>query len=450
MLTALWLYPSEFAGIGEIALGAFALMFPLAVRELRVERRTEFVFFLVGAGVAFGAVSILTGAANGLTNQAVALPRFLDLLLRHQDPYVSPLAFQYLQYGQTYSFQGVYPFLPLLLLLQVPGLDYKWFALACWVALVLVARRRFDIAVMLGQPYAVIVAANGYSDLVVLLLLTVAFVGGGARRSRWAKWVALGCKQFAAVVVVAYHLACRQWRAAGIAIGVTVAFLVPFYLWSGPAVLCPALTSNLVPACGARTLPGVQLDYALWVVWGLAVFYGPLVAALRRRAEEGWVGRLLRPLHLSFADALRIPPFLVVGVSGVFVNLCVFTLLGLRLGSAPAALYLASAGAFAVALGWNFLWNRAWAFAGRGGRSMAYHFAVYGGIQVGVLALNLLVLGAAVALGASSLEGQLLGIVVGSALGYGANFRWNFRSLLPGPSGPSGPPDGAPRGPGTP
>ncbi len=151
---------------------------------------------------------------------------------------------------------------------------------------------------------------------------------------------------------------------------------------------------------------------------------------MRRRASAGWTARLLERFRVSFDDLLRLPAFLTVGVSGVFVNLCVFTLLGLQLTGTAGAVYLASAGAFGVALGWNFLWNRAWAFAGRGGHSTAYHLALYGVIQAGVLAVNLVVLAVAVTLGASNLEGQVAGILAGSLLGYSANLRWNFRAMV--------------------
>ncbi|HTS33317.1 MAG TPA: GtrA family protein [Thermoplasmata archaeon] len=430
VLAALWLYPSEFNGTSEVALGAFALMFPIAVRELRVERRTEFVDFLLVAGIVFAVISILTGAANGLTDQSYSTPRFVGLLLQRQDPYVVPLSFQYQQYGQAFSFHSVYSFLPLLLFLQVPGLNYKWFALAAWAGMVLVARRRFDTGVMLAQPYVAILAANGYNDLVVLLLLTIGFVGWEGRRQKWAEWLALGCLQLANVFVVAYHLVRRDWRNVALTLVISGAFLLPFVLWSGPGILCPAVTGDRLAACQSGSGFALHLDDSVWLVWGVAVFYGPLLGALRRRASSGWSARQLARFRLSFEEALRLPAFLVVGVSGVFVNLCVFTVLGLRLPPSPEEVYLASAGAFAVALCWNFTWNRAWAFAGRGGHSTLYHFGLYGMIQLGALAVNLVVLAVAVRLGASNLDGQLAGIVVASLLGYGLNLRWNFRTAV--------------------
>jgi putative flippase GtrA len=431
VITALWLYPSEFHGIGEISLGAFALMFPVAVRQLRVERRSQFVYFLLVTGIAFAVVSILTGAANGLTDEPYTTPRYVTLLFAHQDPYVVPLVFSYQQYGQTIQSQSLYLYLPLLMFLQVPGLSYKWFALACWAGMVLLARRRFDAAVMLAQPYMMLVAASGYNDLVVLLLMTLGFLGFEGRRQKWAEWLSLGCKQFANAFVLAYYVIRRDWKNTTITLGVSAVFLAPFLLWSGPAVICPAVFADRIPACASGGAPSYLINYSVWIVWAVALFYVPLLAAVRRRATAGAFGRLLDRTHVSFEELQRIPAFLIVGISGVFVNLCLFVLLDFRYGSVTDAYLLASAGAFGVAMGWNFIWNRSWAFAGRGGHSTGYHLGLYGAIQAGALAVNLVVLAVGVDLGGSHLESQLVGILLGSVLGYAANLRWNFRARVP-------------------
>jgi putative flippase GtrA len=427
VIAALWLFPNDFAGIGEISLGAFALMFPVAVRQLKVPRRIGFVYFLLGAGVVFSVGSILTGAANGLTNEAFTTPRYVGLLFAHHDPYVVPLVFQYVQYGQTLNSQSLYLWGPLLMFFQLPGLDYKWFALGCWVVMVLLVRKRFDVAVMLAQPYVAIIAANGYNDLVVLVFMTLAFVGYEGRRQKWAEWLSLGMKQFANLFVLAYHLLRRDWRNALGTLVVTGAFVIPFVLWSGTSVLCPAVLGGWFPSCHDGVGTGYQLNYSLWVVWGVAVFYAPFVDAFRRRLARGWWARLLARTGLTPDGLVRLPAFLVVGVSGVFVNLCVFTLLGLHFGASTEVTLLASTGAFGVATLWNFAWNRTWAFQGRGDRSTAFHLAAYGVIQLAALGLNLAVLDAGVSLGVGRLESQLVGILLGSVLGYVANLRWNFR-----------------------
>ncbi len=135
VITALWLAPHAFGTTGEVTIGAFAIVFPVVVRRLGVPREARFVWFLLIAGVAFGVLSVLTGAGNGLTDEPYTTPHFVTLIWAHQDPYVVPLVFNYVQYGQTIHSYSIYPYLPLLMFLQVPGLDYKWFALACWVGM---------------------------------------------------------------------------------------------------------------------------------------------------------------------------------------------------------------------------------------------------------------------------------------------------------------------------
>jgi putative flippase GtrA len=427
VITALWLFPTDFADVGEVSLGAFALMFPVAVRQLGVPRRTDFVYFLLGVGVAFSVGSILTGAANGLTNEPFTTPRYVTVLFAQHDPYVTPLVFDYVQYGQTFHSHSIYLYGPLLMFFQVPGLDYKWFALGCWVLLVVLVRRRFDVAVMLAQPYLAIMAANGYNDLVVLLFLTLGFVGYEGRRQKWAQWLALGMKQFANVFVLGYYLLRRDWRNTLIAAAVSLAFIAPFYLWSGPAVLCPSVVADHLPMCAGTGVPSYLLNYSLWVVWAVAIFYPQVVDALRTRAEAGRWSRLLARTGVGFDDLVRLPAFVIVGVSGVFVNLCIFTLFGIHFGTTTLLTLLGSVASFGGALGWNFLWNRAWAFEGRGERSAAYHLALYGVIQASALGVNLIVLALGVTLGVGALESQLIGVLLGSGLGFAANMRFNFR-----------------------
>jgi putative flippase GtrA len=431
VITALWLYPSDFHGVGEISLGAFALMFPVAVRQLQVPRRVGFVYFLLGAGVVFSVGSILTGAGNGLTDEPFTTPRYVTLLFAHQDPYVVPLVFNYVQYGQTFHSQSIYLYGPLLTFLQVPGLDYKWFALGAWIVLVLVVRQRFDVAVMLAQPYVAIMAASGYNDLVVLVFMTLAFVGYEGRRQRWAEWLSLGMKQFANLFVLAYYVLRRDWRNTLVTAAVSAAFLVPFLVWSGPAIFCPAVVADRIPSCSGGGAPSYLLNYSLWVVWAVAIFYPSFVGILQRRASAPPWNRLLERTGLRFDDLLRLPAFIVVGISGVFVNLCVFTLLGVRFGHATSVTLLASAAAFGVAMVWNFTWNRSWAFQGRGDRSTAFHLAVYGAIQAAALGVNLAVLAGGVAVGLGALESQLVGILLASVIGYVANLRWNFQAVRP-------------------
>jgi putative flippase GtrA len=141
-----------------------------------------------------------------------------------------------------------------------------------------------------------------------------------------------------------------------------------------------------------------------------------------------WVRRTfdrLWPLRWRFVA------YMAVGASGVLVNLLAFTEAERLLGSDTLVL-LASAIAFVVALFWNFFWNYLWTFRDRRDRPAYYHFGLYAIIQIGALAINLAVLDAwTLRFGVGdALWGQLLGVLAGSAWGFGANVRWNFRVPL--------------------
>jgi hypothetical protein len=359
LTTALWKAFPVYSSTGDLTIGAFALVFPVIVRRLGVPRREGFIRFLLVAGLAFGIVSVLTGWGNGLTDEPFTTPRFITLLQAHQDPYVVPLVFNYVQYGQTVHSYSIYPYLPLLMFLQIPGLDYKWFTLGCWVAMVLLVRKRFDAGSYLAQPYVVVMAASGYNDFPVLLLLTVAFVGFWGRRQRWAQLLALGAKQFANVIVVLYYLVRRDWKNVLVTLGVTVAFILPFVIWSGPVVLCPTVFADRLSSCPNGGTAEYLLNYALWPVWVLAIFYGAMVRETRVSAEKGRLSRLLAGRNVSVDDLLRIPSFAIVGVAGALAAVSVFLGWGIFVGLSPAASIGGALLGAGVLIGWIVACDRA-------------------------------------------------------------------------------------------
>jgi putative flippase GtrA len=118
--------------------------------------------------------------------------------------------------------------------------------------------------------------------------------------------------------------------------------------------------------------------------------------------------------------------FAIVGLTGVGVNLVVFSGLTRVLGTQTSEVLLASSLSFAVALLWNFFWNLRWTFAGLTHRSVVSHLFRYVLIQLSNLALNEAVLYFWVDRGGNPLLGQLGGILIGSVWGYWANRSWNF------------------------
>ena len=431
VITALWKAFPTFGTTGDVTIGAFAIAYPVVVRQLGVPRRESFVRFLLVTGVVFGVISVLTGWGNGLTDEPFTTPRFVSLLWAHQDPYVVPLVFNYVQYGQPIHSYSIYPYLPLLMFLQIPGLDYKWFALGCWVAMVLLVRKKFDAGALLAQPYVAVMAASGYNDFPVLLLLTVAFVGFWGKRQRWAQLLALGAKQFANVIVVAYYLIRRDWKNVLVTLGVSAAFILPFVVWSGPTVLCPSVLADRLSSCPSGGAAQYLLNYAVWPVWVLAVFYPAFLWQTRKSAQTGRLARFLAGRGFTVEELLRIPPFAIVGVAGALAAVTVYLGCVLEVGPSVAALVGGVLLGDAALIGWVVACDRS---PGSGAplllrrRSGPSRPWLIHGVAI---ALNLAGVGGAILAGRPPLDGEIVGAFLTAAWESAAFFRLTDRAAGP-------------------
>jgi len=414
VIVALWLEFPTFGSTGTITIGTFALVFPVVVRRLGVPRRESFVRFLLFAGVAFAVVSVLTGWGNGLTDEPFTTPRFVTLLWAHQDPYVVPLVFDYVQYGQTIHSYSIYPYLPLLMFLQVPWLSYKWVTLGSWVAMVYLVRKRFDAGVFLAQPYVVVMAASGYNDFPVLLLLTIAFVGWYGRRQRWAQLLALGAKQFANVIVIGYYALLRDWKNLLVTVGVSAAFILPFVLWSGPTVLCPTVVADRLASCPNGGTAEYLLNYALWPVWVLAIFFPTFVGKTRASAANGRLARWFSGRRFTVEDLLRVPSFAIVGLSAAFAGVTVFLASELAVGPSVPALVLSTFFGVAVLSGWVLAMD----WAGPSSRRLLGRAVSLGTFQLSVFvvafALGIVPVILASTLGRPAIDGMVVGALLAS------------------------------------
>lgn len=151
--------------------------------------------------------------------------------------------------------------------------------------------------------------------------------------------------------------------------------------------------------------------------------------------------------------------FLLVGLTGVVVNLIIFALtldailpsptfnlVGSLLHFAstrvvnPLDDFLASAVAFGVATLWNFLINNLWTFRTTSGHRhpFRHRLGLYYGISLGSLGVNEAVL-FAMGFYLSPLFAQAVGIVAGSVVGFAGNYRITFAQAIPGtvPRGPT-------------
>jgi putative flippase GtrA len=122
---------------------------------------------------------------------------------------------------------------------------------------------------------------------------------------------------------------------------------------------------------------------------------------------------------------LQLIRFAAVGASGYVVNLAVFTLL---VHTAALDYKLAAVAAFVVALTNNFVWNRAWTFAGSGGHAgfQAARFCV---VSLAAFGFNLVVLFALVEwLGVAKVPAQAIAIAAATPLNFLGNKLWSFRT----------------------
>src|SRR6266550_1196653 len=249
-------------------LGLATLLVPYLLATYRLGHRETLRRILIGSSAVIGIFSVLTGYVNYLT-----------------DEWATPQ----------------YVYLPLLPLIQVPyvWLDYRWFTLAMWGLMVYGVRKRYYTSMTLGGQYPALMAANGFNDVIPLLFLTLAFVTFTGRRARAAQLLSLGMKQFANAFVFVFHILRRDWHQAAITVLVSIIFLLPFLVWDWKSAICTPVL-DMPPNCQNTqnlTFNSVHSDinFALWPVWVVAVFYPTLrVATVRLISRLGDVQTTLR------------------------------------------------------------------------------------------------------------------------------------------------------------
>jgi dolichol-phosphate mannosyltransferase len=120
---------------------------------------------------------------------------------------------------------------------------------------------------------------------------------------------------------------------------------------------------------------------------------------------------------------IQLLKFGVVGGSGYVINLVVFAFLASNLGVYHAA---AAVGAFLVALGNNFFWNRHWTFGP--GEGLAHEQAIrFTVVSVGSLVINLVVLEVLVRSSSiSEIAAQAIAVAVAMPFNFLGNKLWTF------------------------
>jgi dolichol-phosphate mannosyltransferase len=120
---------------------------------------------------------------------------------------------------------------------------------------------------------------------------------------------------------------------------------------------------------------------------------------------------------------IQLVKFGVVGGSGYVINLIVFAFLASNLGVYHV---VAAVGAFLVALGNNFFWNRHWTFGP--GEGLAHEQAIrFTAVSVAVLVVNLVVLEVLVSsFGMNELAAQAIAVAVAMPFNFLGNKLWTF------------------------
>ncbi len=273
-----------------VLLGTFLLAY-----RWDLTRDRAFLGTWVGISLVVALVALVTGWHNGLTDEPFVTPAFAQLW---PNLYGAPISVSYDQYGTHYLLTNLYNvYLPGLAFAEIPGISYKWTALAAWAGSVYLLRRRGESVVLWGGAWVGLLAANGFNDFVPCLALTLTFVTLVGTPSRIAEIVSLGLKQFANLVVVAVHLYHRRWRDALLAVVITAAILAPFAYLSPGGVECHVLliqpgscSQGVGPALGAGFVHHV--NYLLWPLFVLAVFGPSYVRSLRAAGPGGVRGRV--------------------------------------------------------------------------------------------------------------------------------------------------------------
>ena len=281
---------------GVATLGSVALV--AAVRHSGEDWRKELRLLFVVSGVV-GVVSIATGIGNNATDEPFTMAAYLGQLLHGQDPYTTSVWVTYSAHtlnlwSETVSTPFHYVYLPLLLFVQVPGtgaVGYKALCLACWAGMVYLVRRDEVASLCLVSPVVALVAANGFTDLPVLLLMTVSLRGATGTASRAAEYATYAMKQFANAFWFLLYLARRDVVRALLVVALTLLFAAPFLLWHPTGIWCEALTFSVSPGCASAPNSSRQVsdlyshwNYYLWLVWVYALYR----RELHRLAGRAW------------------------------------------------------------------------------------------------------------------------------------------------------------------
>jgi hypothetical protein len=267
---------TTFPGFQFLILPIFGLTVLVGYGAREVHRDVPWAIpTLIALGVAIAVFSVLTGVLNGLSDEPYSTPAYASL---GWSMYTRNVAFSYVQYGSVHFEDSYDVYLPLLTFVQVPGLDYRWVSLTAWAGSLYLLRKNPLGQAGFATPWIPLLAANGQNDFVPLFAVTLALVVPLGRYHWAAEAFSLALKQLANVVVVAFHLARREYLRALAAVAITAAILAPFLYLDSGAVWCHVVVANPSTTCTSHDLSFVvfKRNYWLYPSWVAVVFFDPI------------------------------------------------------------------------------------------------------------------------------------------------------------------------------
>ena len=279
---------------GGATLASVALV--AAVRRSGEDWRKELRILFIASAVV-GVVSLLTGIGNNATDEPFAMPAYLNALLQGHDPYYSAVPVSYTArtlnlWSSSVHIYTYYSYLPLGLFFQIPGtgaLGYRAVCLASWAGTVYFVRRDSFASLCLVSPSVALLAANGFSDLPVVFLLTFSLRGATGATSKAAEYATYAMKQFANVFWFAYYVIRRDLVRTVLVVAVSAAFALPFIVWHPTGIWCEALTFSASPGCSSAPNQSrhwsdlySHWNYYLWPLWIYALYHAEISRTLRR------------------------------------------------------------------------------------------------------------------------------------------------------------------------
>ncbi len=251
--------------------------------------------FLIGLVV--GIVSVFTGLGNNGTDEPYGMIGYLSEILTGQDPYWTHLVLNYTVHvlnvwSSPVNSSSYYSYLPLLIFIQIPGagvIGYELMCLGFWAGLVYLVRDDEFAALSLASPVVALTAANGFTDLPVIFLMTLSLRGWTGPKAKLVEYATYGMKQFANVFWVVYYILKRDIIQCVLVVVITLAFAIPFLLWHPLGIWCQALAFSIGSSCTGQPNSARQLsdlyshwNYYLWILWVYVLFRGYIHQTGRR------------------------------------------------------------------------------------------------------------------------------------------------------------------------